>query len=92
MSDPHLWAMDLGPVYRGGPDMPVGAHLIVRRYDGGFRGEVRVAACGQEFTAGTHPRGWWGTKQGNLPLQEHAVHCGRDLIASEMTDSEAEET
>lgn len=80
MSDPHLWALDLSPVYRGGPEMPVYAHLIVRQYDGGFRGEVRVAACGREFTAGTHPKGWWSTRLGCFPLQERSVHCGQDQI------------
>lgn len=73
----YLWAMDVaesGP-YRG---HPVYAHLIVRVEQGRF-GEIRHGACGRTFTAGTHPRGWWSTKPGNLPLQEHAVHCGSDI-------------
>ncbi len=73
-----LWAMDIAeqPPHRG---HPAGAHLIVRAYAGGFRGEVRVGACGREFTCGTHPRGWWSTKPGSLPLARHAIHCGASI-------------
>lgn len=73
-----LWALDLQPTHPGGPRMPVLAHRIVSARQEQYRGEVRVSACGQEFTAGTHPQGWWSTKVGNLPLQSHAVHCGAD--------------
>jgi len=79
--DPNLWALDLAPFpYAGCPEQPVAAHLIVYCRKERYRGEVRVAACGKQFTAGTHPRGWWGTRWGNLPLQDHAVHCGHGLI------------
>lgn len=81
--DPNLWAMDFESMRPGGPEWPVYAHLIIRRYDGGFLGEVRVGACGREFTAGTHPRGWWGTQAGRFPLQEHAIHCGHDQIRAQ---------
>jgi hypothetical protein len=81
--DPNLWAMGLSPMYPGGPALPTSAHLIVRRFDGGFRGEVRVAACGIEFTAGTHPRGWWSTRSGRLPLQDHAICCGREIVLAQ---------
>jgi hypothetical protein len=82
-SDPNLWALDIAESgrWRG---RPVGAHLIVAARHEPFRGEVRVAACGEEFTAGTHPRGWWGTRWGRLPLQGHAVHCGADLIKEQV--------
>ena len=71
-----LWALDLAPAYPGGLDQPAGAHLIVRVEPGRY-GEVRTCECGQTFTAGTHPRGWWSTRPGILPLQEHAVRCGK---------------
>ena len=86
MADSHMWALDLQPFPTpDSPMRPVGAHLIVSAHDGGFRGQVRVSACGREFTFGTHPRGWWSTRQGNLPLQAHAVHCGADLLAAGST-------
>lgn len=82
-TDPNLWAMDLQPYPEpNSPLQPVRAHLIVSGYTDA-RGEVRVSACGMELTAGTHPRGWWGTRLGQLPLQDHAVHCGREVIAGQ---------
>jgi hypothetical protein len=71
-----LWAMDLAPVYPGGPYQPVLAHRIVSTRQEQYRGEVRTSACGQEFTAGTHPKGWWSTPGDDLPLQRPYVHCG----------------
>jgi hypothetical protein len=63
-----------------GPEQPVAAHLIVmaRREHG--RGEVRTCACGAEWTMGTHPRGWWGTRWGRPPLQRPYVTCGLDIV------------
>jgi hypothetical protein len=80
--DDNLWALDLAPMYLGGREQPVLAHLIVAIRQESHRGEVRTAACGREFTAGTHPRGWWGTNGRNLPLQDHAIHCGADLAGT----------
>lgn len=82
-----LWALDLAPVYPGGPEQPVGAHLIVKTEPGRF-GEVRTSECGRTFTAGTHPRGWWSTRPGHLPLQKHAVCCGAER-AKEATGGRA---
>ena len=76
-----LWAMDIAPVYPGGPDQPVRAHLIVKAEQARF-GEVRTSECGQTFTGGTHSRGWWSTKPGNLPLQDHAICCGIETARS----------
>lgn len=64
----RLWALDLDE-----KDRPVLAHQIVlieRSPDG-----ERIAACGQRFSASSHPRGWWSTEGGRLPLQDHAIHC-----------------
>jgi hypothetical protein len=83
MSDPNLWAMDLEPCPE--PDglmQPVRAHLIRSSYTDA-RGEVRVSACGKEFTAGNHLRGWWGSGLGRLPLQDHAIHCGLGVIVEQ---------
>ena len=66
----NVWALDLDEKTR-----PILAHLITRTYND-QRGEVRVAACGEEFTAGTHSRGWWSTEGDRVPLQDHAIHCG----------------
>ena len=79
--DDNLWALDLGPLRPGGPEYPLSAHLIVAIHQEPHRGEVRTAACGREFTCGTHPRGWRRTNGHNLPLQDHAIHCGADRIA-----------
>jgi hypothetical protein len=86
MTDPYLWALDLGPLYPGGPSLPVGAHLIVSGEvldaDGfvGEHGEVLVSACGRKYTKGSHPRGWQSTGLARLPLQDHAVHCGAGRV------------
>lgn len=82
-ADPNLWALDMGPMHPGGPDWPLLAHLIVSRHDDHLRGEVRTSACGREFTVGTHPRGWWSTRAGNFPMQDHAIHCGQDQVNSQ---------
>ena len=71
----RTWALDLGPVYRGGPDQPIRAHLIVRT-ETSSEGKVRWSECGRRFTAANHPRGWWTTDGERLPLQEQHVHCG----------------
>ena len=78
----NLWALDLGPMYPGSPLYPLSAHLIVAIHQEPHRGEVRTAACGRDFTFGTHPRGWWGTNGRNLPMQDHAIHCGADLAGT----------
>jgi hypothetical protein len=84
MSDPNLWALDVRPYpFPTSPEHPVLAHLIVAMRREQHRGEVRVAACGNEYTDGTHPRGWWSTRSGNLPLQGHAIHCGADIISEQ---------
>lgn len=71
----HSWALDLD-----GEQRPVGAHLIVAVARERF-GEVRVCACGRRYTAGTHPRGWWGSLAGELPLPDYDIRCGADLVA-----------
>lgn len=67
-TDEHLWSLDLDSEQR-----PWRAHLIVA-----VAPDRRWTACGQLRTAGTHPRGWWGTSAGRLPLLR--VHCGADVI------------
>lgn len=70
MADEYvLWALELD-----GDGWPVLAHRIVED-----DGQVRVAACGRQLTAATHPRGWWRVRPGKLPLSgENDIHCGRD--------------
>jgi hypothetical protein len=71
-----LWALDLeayGPF--GATAVPVLAHKVVRLEGAGIR-EVRITACGQRRTYHTHPRGWWTTLPGKLPLQPQHIHCG----------------
>jgi hypothetical protein len=71
MSDePNLWMLDLDA-----EGWPRRAHLIVEERDG-----VRTTACGERATAGTHPRGWWSTRAGSLPLVRRYVHCGVDRM------------
>jgi hypothetical protein len=71
-TDPNLWMLDLE-----GLGWPRLAHLIVDERDG-----VRTTACGRRVTTATHPRGWWSTRAGVLPLAgPDAVHCGRDEMA-----------
>jgi len=78
----YLWALDLDE-----KDRPWQAHLIVKSEDGQF-GEIRTGACGQTFTAGTHPRGWWSTEDGNLPLSgAHDIHCGREIVQPAIRDA-----
>jgi hypothetical protein len=72
----HLWALELDA-----EELPVRAHLITRTEADGPR-EVRWSACGQRFTAALHPRGWWSTRPGELPLAEWAVHCGREVAGA----------
>jgi hypothetical protein len=79
MDDPNLWALDLEQDQLGRLH-PWRAHLIVRTEHDRF-GETRTAACGEQFTAGTHPRGWWSTRSGNLPLSgPDDIHCGKDQV------------
>ena len=69
-----LWALDVDSDNR-----PYRAHRIIDTGgDGAGRvGEVRTAACGIRFTAGNHPRGWWWTADGRLPLGgPDCIHCG----------------
>jgi hypothetical protein len=68
--DPNLWMLDLDEKKR-----PLRAHLIVEERDG-----VRTTACGERATAGKHPRGWWTTRAGSLPLVRRCVHCGVDRM------------
>jgi hypothetical protein len=51
---------------------PIRAHQIVREEDDG---RAMITACGKRLTASNHPRGWWTTRPGELPLAAHAVHC-----------------
>ncbi len=86
--DPNLWALDLKPFpWPDGPLQPVQAHLIVMARREQHRGETRIAACGREFTAGTHPRGWWGSRWGSLPLRDHAIHCGAEIVQEQLGDA-----
>jgi hypothetical protein len=67
-----LWAMELDERLN-----PVYAHRIVDPPVCPPRGrwpERLTAACGRVFTS-EHDRGWWSTRNGELPLQAHAVHC-----------------
>lgn len=64
-----LWMLDLDR-----DNWPWRAHEIQAVGNPGPN-EVRVTVCGQRVDRFTHPRGWWGVKVGELPLQEHAVHC-----------------
>lgn len=73
--DLHLWALDLD-----GQNRPFQAHLITA-IGLGPNGEERFSDCGRSYTRGTHPRGWWSSRAGELPLQEQHVHCGRELVA-----------
>jgi hypothetical protein len=63
----NLWALDLNH-----NDMPVLAHRIVSELPDG----ARMTACGRSLTAYTHPRGWWTTESGGLPLAAEHIHCG----------------
>jgi len=76
--DEYLWALDCRPLVPGGDSLPVLAHLIVS-VEQGPHGEVRHSACGQRLTAGNHPRGWWSTSRGRLPLVERDIHCGIEI-------------
>lgn len=69
-----MWAIDLDGTGR----WPEAAHQIVSAYRD-RRGEVRVSACGREFTEGTHPRGWWSSPPGKAPMAD--IHCHADLTA-----------
>jgi hypothetical protein len=62
-----LWMLDLDE-----DGWPVLAHRITEELPGGDR----VTACGRHAGLRTH-RGWWMTPPGELPLQAHAVHCGK---------------
>lgn len=71
--DAVMWAMDIcseinHPFYGN----PIRAHQIVREEDDG---KARITACGERLTESNHRQGWWTTKPGELPLQEHAIHC-----------------
>ena len=61
----RTWALDLGPVYRGGPDQPIRAHLIVRT-ETSSEGKVRWSECGRRFTA--RPMAW-------LPGMRQSYEC-----------------
>jgi hypothetical protein len=64
------WMLDLDP-----DGWPVLAHEIAT-VERGNTGEARITACGQRATAATHPRGWWSTPRGELPLSgEGDIHC-----------------
>lgn len=66
----RLWALDIDEHGR-----PWRAHLITKSEQTPW-GEERIAECGERFTLGNHPRGWWSMEGGRLPLQAHAIHCG----------------
>lgn len=75
MSDAEevTWAMDIcteinHPWY----GQPIAAHQIIREED---EGKTRITACGLRLTRSNHPRGWWTSPPGKLPLAEHAIHC-----------------
>ena len=67
------WAMDIctevnHPYYGN----PIAAHQVVQEEDDG---KVRITACGKRLSERNHPKGWWTTPPGKLPLADHAVHC-----------------
>lgn len=75
--DTVTWAMDIcttlnHPFYGN----PIAAHQIVSEEDGG---KARITACGKRLTASNHPRGWWTTRPGELPLADHAIHCTAEV-------------
>lgn len=64
------WAMDL----EQNPEHPFfelpkehGAHQIVETKNDG---ELKISACGKEFTRFNHPKGWWGFRP-----DEGLIHC-----------------
>lgn len=76
--DAVTWAMDIcsdtnHPYYGN----PIAAHQIVSEEDGG---KTRITACGKRLTASNHPRGWWTTRPGELPLGGELVHCIADPL------------
>jgi hypothetical protein len=76
-----IWATE-----QDGEGWPVLAHEIVRVEDGGEGGrqERRWSACGREFTAVNHPRGWQWCAPGELPLSgPHDIHCQAQEVTGE---------
>lgn len=71
-----LWAMDICTEI-GHPDYgnPIRAHQIIRTEGDPGIHETRVTACGERLTQSNHPRGWWSSRPGELPLAADAVHC-----------------
>jgi hypothetical protein len=64
-----LWALDID-----GDGWPWRAHRVVEveTSHAGWPTYYRVA-CGDRLSV--HFHGCWGVKIGDLPLQDHAVHC-----------------
>jgi hypothetical protein len=71
----HIWALDLDSKNR-----PFQAHLITAIAKGRY-GEIRYSACGRDYTAHTHPRGWWTSHAGRFGMLERDTHCGREIVA-----------
>lgn len=73
MGNTVIWATD-----QDGDGWPVLAHEIVRVEDEGSQDERRWSACGREYTAANHPRGWQWCQPGELPLSgPYDIHCRR---------------
>lgn len=69
-----LWAID-----EDDNRVAMHAHLIVKLQN---HGAVRIAACGQKFTAANHLEGWWYVPHGELPLAEvQKIHCGLSQLS-----------
>jgi hypothetical protein len=72
MEDEVTWMLD----FDASGHWPVRAHEIVAVENPGHPDEVRVTACGYRAMKSNHPRGWWGSPRGEMPLSgPDDIHC-----------------